>query len=766
MSNRTNTTTDQAATTAAWRWYLLDDNQNEWEWGKRARRRHDLSTWLPVDVPTSVQEALWHARRIPHPYRDLNTRAAEWVEHRDWVYGCDFVLPPPPEGRRVFLTFDAVADACRVFVNGTLVGEHEGPGAPFTLEIGPDLQEPDNQLLVVIQAPRPEDPQIGWTDRTRSLQGRMGYGWDFAPRLVRLGILGPVRLHTTGATRLHDLWVRGGPDARGTTATLRCQVGMEGPPGVQVRFAVYRGQREVAHSEPQAAHDGWAAATLTVPDPDLWWPNGMGDQPLYTVRAECVDGSDMAETSYGIRDLRWAGRPGGPPEEWPFTLVVNGQRVFQRGWNWVPADCMGGPLADRQARRLLTLARDAGVNILRCWGGGDPETPAFYETCDRLGLLVWQEFPTSSAGISNMPPDDPAYLARLAAYARDVIAARRNHPSLAVWGGGNELRGRDDRPLTLDHPYAARLAAVAAAEDPDRMFRPSSPLGPVFEADPEQGPQWDVHGAWEYSGRWPGPQYWRLNAVRPLLHSELGLPGEAALATQQRWLSPAHRDRADTNPARQHHGGAWWKHADTVAKVFGPIDDPAQAILASQWLQAEGLRYYIEETRRRWPDTAGIFPWQLNEPWPNVTCTSAVEYGGRPKLGYYAVRAAYRPLVISAHYTGFRVDPGGPLKTALWALNDGPAFDAELTVSLHDLAGHELHAPIRQAVTVPAQASTQLLDLEVPLPESFSGLLVLDLALGDVRNRYLFSNQPEHPLRAALAVPDLLIGMFPDAPPP
>jgi hypothetical protein len=112
------------------------------------------------------------------------------------------------------------------------------------------------------------------------------------------------------------------------------------------------------------------------------------------------------------------------------------------------------------------------------------------------------------------------------------------------------------------------------------------------------------------------------------------------------------------------------------------------------------------------------------------------------------------------------VDPGGPLKTALWALNDGLAFDAELTVSLHDLAGHELHAPIRQDVTVPADASTALLDLELPLPDDYTGLLVLDLALGDVRNRYLFSNQPEHPLRAALAVPDLLIGMFPDAPPP
>ena len=112
------------------------------------------------------------------------------------------------------------------------------------------------------------------------------------------------------------------------------------------------------------------------------------------------------------------------------------------------------------------------------------------------------------------------------------------------------------------------------------------------------------------------------------------------------------------------------------------------------------------------------------------------------------------------------MDPGGPLRASVWALNDGPAFDADLTVSLHDLAGHELHAPIRQAVTVPADASTPLLDLELPLPDGFNGLLVLDLALGDARNRYLFSNRPDQPLREALVVPDLLIGMFPDAAPP
>lgn len=745
-------------------WRLLDDNPNEWEWTNRARRRHDLSAWLPVTVPTSVQEALWRAGRLPHPYRDLNSRAAAWVEHRDWVFGADFALAAPPEGRRVFLDFAAVDDMCCVFLNGMRVGEHEGPGAPFDVEIGPLLQQPDNQLLALLRAPVPEDPQTGWTDRTRSLKGRMGYGWDFAPRLVRVGILGPVRLYTTGAHRLRDLWVRTALSKDQRRATVTLEVMVDGPPGPAVRFTIRRGERELATADGATGADQRARAVVEIDQPNLWWPNGMGAPALYTATAECADGSDRVATPFGMRTIEWAGRPGGAADEWPLTLVVNGRRVFQRGWNWVPADSLGGPRADRRALPLLRLAQAAGANILRCWGGGDPETPAFYAACDRRGLLVWQEFPLSSAGISNVPPSDPPYLDRAAAYARAVVAARRNHPSLALWGGGNELQEPDGRPLTMAHPYARRLGMVIAEHDPDRAFRPSSPLGPVFDADPERGPLWDVHGPWEYSERQLGAQYWRINAITPALHSELGAPGEAGLGTRNRFLSPRYRTLAPGNPARRHHGGAWWDHQTNLARLFGAITDEALMVLASQWLQADTLRYYIEETRRRWPRSAGIYPWQFNEPWPNVVCTSAVEYTGRPKLAYQAVRGAYQPVVITARFPELRFAPGSPLHVELWALNEHHDFAANLTVSLHDLAGRELLPPIYRLVEVPGPTGAELGVLDLLPPGGFQGVCVLNLALSGLRNRYLFSNLGDTPLRPALQFPAVLEAMFGEKP--
>lgn len=744
-------------------WRMRDDNPNEWIWTPRAERRHDLSEWLPVDLPMSVQEALWKAKHIPHPYRDLNSRAAEWIEHRDWVFGLDFDLAQPPPGRRIFIEFESVADECMLYLNGTLVGRHEGPGAPFSFEIGPHLSGEGNQLLLVVRAPYQEHPQTGWTERTRSLRGRMGFGWDFAPRLVAIGVLGEVSLRHTGNHKLRDLWARPRLADDASTASVELSVQVDGPPGAQVHFTVSQDRRRLADVTAQADAGGNVQVEVQLEQPQLWWPNGMGDHPLslYEVRAECSDGSDRVASTFGLRDVRWEVRPGGHEGEWPLNLVVNGRQVFQRGWNWVPADCMGGPRAVPLMKRLIRLAQDAHVNVLRCWGGADPETQAFYDECDRRGILVWQEFPLSSAGISNTPPDGAEYLDRMAAYARDVVACRRNHPSLALWGGGNELSGLDGKPLTLEHPYAQRLEAVVQEHDPDRAFRPSSPLGPTADADPEQPEQWDVHGPWDYSRRWPGPQYWRINSITPALHSEVGAPGMASLDTQQRFLSPWHRIRKPTNPAWRHHGGAWWDHQVTVDQLFGPIEADDLAALASQWLQAETLRYYIEETRRRRPRSAGIYPWQLNEPWPNMACTSAVEYTGRPKLGYFAVRNAYRPTIATAHYHALTVGAGEPLRAEVWALNDDTELETKLLVSLRDLAGLELARQRAQEVTLPANTSLKLLDLELPLPPNFRGIAVLEVALGGKYNRYFFSNAAQPPLRTALDYPQALNGMFP-----
>jgi beta-mannosidase len=279
---------------------------------------------------------------------------------------------------------------------------------------------------------------------------------------------------------------------------------------------------------------------------------------------------------------------------------------------------------------LLGLAQRAHVNLIRVWGGGLIETPEFYELCDRLGLLVWQEFVQSSSGIESVPSSDPAFVELMTEDARQIVPRRRRHPSLAIWGGGNELDGDDSTPVL------AALREVVAQLDPGRAWLPTSPLGDA-----------DVHGPWEHQGLRGQPEHYDSRSSR--LHSEFGVEGmtnrrtlDALIDEDERW--PADR----TNPVYEHLG-AWWNNAPLVQALFGGLIAEVETMRrCSQWLQYEGLRYAVEATLRR---GAGTIPWQLNEPFPNAWCTCAVDYRGDAKPAYWGVARAYRADHPTAQFT-------------------------------------------------------------------------------------------------------------------
>jgi beta-mannosidase len=526
-------------------WQLKGCLGDEWRW--HVAKPWDAPGWLPARVPGSVIEDLWRAGEIPDPYHERNSLELEWIPERAWIYRRRVA------GGRV--RFDGVDHEATVFVDGEEVARHVGLFGPFEV----DVPEGEHLLAVVVHAAPESEPQVGLTSRVRVHKPRMGYGWDFCPRMVHQGIWREVTLDPP----------------RETFPAVRLEEGL--------------GTVEI---------DG--EVVLRVESPELWWPNGMGDQRLYDV--------DGFRVGFRIVELD------------DYALVVNGVRTQIKGWNWCPLDPLYGVPRPEKLRRLLELAAASGANLLRVWGGGLIETPEFYDLCDELGLLVWQEFSQSSSGIESRPSDDPGFVTMLDREAREIVPRLRHRASLAIWCGGNELDGDDSTPAI------AALKAVVQELDPGRAWLPTSPLG-----------ERDVHGPWEHQGL--REHYEHYDTRTSLLHGEFGVEGMTNRAALEALIDEEHRWPCDRSNPVYEHLGAWWNNAPFVQEAFGGrIRDVEPMRRASQWLQYEGLRYAVEATLRR---GAGAIPWQLNESYPNAWCTAVVDWHGEPKPAYWGVRRAY-----------------------------------------------------------------------------------------------------------------------------
>ena len=727
--------------------YLGDD----WVWrNAQAPDTRDTLGWIPAEVPGSVLLDLWRAGEVPDPYFGRNSLFCEWVPERTWIYRKRFRVEPGAAARTQ-LRFEGVDHAARYFLNGEELGASEGMYRPVTFDIGDRLLE-ENHLAVVIERAPECEPQVGRTERVRVHKSRMGYGWDFCPRMVHQGIWDDVFLVATGAVRIEDVWVRPLLAADHARAEVQVEVRTSGAGG-SAEVMLRAGQHTVAAGTAELV-GGRALLSFDLEGPAVWWPNGSGGQPLYDAEVRVLDGerreSDRRSVRFGVRRVEMASNDGADASARPYTVVVNGRRLYLCGWNWVPIDACYGPRRDGKLDHLLGLARRAHVNLLRVWGGGLIERADFYERCDRLGLMVWQEFSLSSSGIESKPSEDPAYLATLAADARAIVPRRRNHPSLVLWCGGNELQTTDGRPLDDDEPALAVLREVVRELDPDRAWLPTSPSGPVFanrldEIERAPAGQHDVHGPWEHQG--PDAHYRLYDRGTSLLASEFGVEGMTNRRALEALIPAHHRWPTGRENRVYFHLGAWWNNEPLVQQSFGGFADLDALRRASQFLQADGLRYAIEANRRRMGQNSGSIPWQMNESYPNAWCTSAIDYRGQPKPAYYAVRRAYAPLLVCARFDGPLLGGVEELSAELWlvaAPEVAPHASCELLVQLGDADG-AIHADARLSAAVVPGAARSIGKVTWAIsgvPDE--AVLLLELSLADreggprlAGNRYL-----------------------------
>lgn len=595
---------------------------------------------LKARVPASVQQILREHNVIPDWNHLLDSRACEWVENRNWVFST--ILP------RAWLTGGTVRrlrcagldHAGWVCCNGRLVGRFENGFTEHVFDLSPVPVADENLLSIVFDLPPRWIGQFGYTSRIKDWRARFNYTWDWQPRLVQIGIWDRVTVEVTDGYEFADLRCRVGADRFTVLGTSpgRVEVKLEDGTRVLMNETV----------EPAALAAGATFGPLRV---DRWWPHSEGPQKTYRLscRLFAADGKTVADEwirMIGFKEIEWRPCEGAPAAADPWICAINGRPIFLQGVNWTPIRPNYADVTRAEYEKRIKAYVEMGCNVLRVWGGGFLEKEEFYELCDRHGLLVWQEFPFSSSGIDNWPPEDPAVITGAQPIVRSYITRRQHHACLLLWCGGNELQGGFDGgkagtgvPTPASHPLLTMMAAEVAALDPGRRFLHTSPAGPRFNADEKefgQGLHWEIHGPWQ-----PAPEsYWAKDDA--LFRSEVGAPGASPVDILEEYYGPrALLPLDESNPRWRRFG--FWIQAEAFQKAHdrGPRD-LAEYVAWSQQLQSGALACAARYSKRRFPRCGGFIVWMGHDTFPCPANTAVLDFEGRFKPAAEALKLIFR----------------------------------------------------------------------------------------------------------------------------
>ncbi|WP_091201812.1 glycoside hydrolase family 2 protein [Micromonospora narathiwatensis] len=695
-------------------------------------------TAVPATVPGCVHTDLLAAGIIPDPYLDDNETRLGWIGRTDWVYETTFDRRPG-DADRVDLVCAGLDTVATVILNGTEAGRTENQHRGYRFDVGALLRPGENTLTVRFDSPyryaEAHRDRLG--DRPNSYpepfnfirKTACNFGWDWGPNLVTAGIWQEIGLHAWSTGRLAG--VRPLVTVSGDTGRVELHVEVER--AADVPLVVRAEVAGVAAEVTVPAGRRTAVATLTVRDPERWWPVGYGEQPRYdldvTLRAEDGPELDAWSRRIGFRSVRLDTAP--DAHGTPFALHVNDVPVFVKGVNWIPDDVFPNRVTrDRLAERL-TQAVGANVNLIRIWGGGRYESDDFYDLADSLGLLVQQDFLFACAAY----PEEEPFRTEVEAEAREQVTRLAGHPSLVLWTGNNEnIWGWHDwdwqQPLagrTWGRGYYLELLPRIVGElDPTRPYWPGSPWSgreDVHPNDPAHGTThiWDV---------WNTDDYPKYRAYLPRFVAEFGYQAPPAYATLRRSISD--EPLAPDSPGMAHHQKAidgdlkLRRGLDAHLPVPADFDDWHYL---TQLNQARAIQLGVEHFRSHRPVCMGAIVWQLNDCWP-VTSWSAVDGDGRRKPLWHALRRAYADRLLT-------VQPreGG---LALVAVNEtAEPWRTPATVTRFTLAG-EPRAKTSVDLDVPAYSSVVLaLPAQLARPdEAQRELLVADA--GETAERALW----------------------------
>jgi beta-mannosidase len=610
--------------------------------------------WLKARVPGCIHTDLRRHNLIPDPFFGSNEQDLQWIEECDWIYRCRFAAEPRfCDFKHIELCADGLDTVASIRLNGVGLGRTENMFVGHRFDVKPVIQAGRNILEITFESPisyirarRKPGDFAEWNDRiggcSHLRKQQCSFGWDWGPRFATSGIYKPIRLEAWEDNRFKSVRIRQRHESRQVILNIEPSTACDHG---EMRGAVYRNERVVAEI---------AGPDIEIANAELWWPNGHGEQPLYEVRLELVNGGKILDRwteKVGLRTILLDRHPDEFGES--FQFVVNGRLIFAKGANWIPAHCFPAELRRADYDNLLKSAARAHMNMIRVWGGGLYEMEAFYDICSERGLLVWQDFMFACA----LYPGSDEFLASVQAEAEYQVKRLANRACLALWCGNNEIEQMPggitktrQRKRAYEELFYRVLPEAVARYDGETGYWPSSPHNPAgYEKRGPSERAGDVHFWDVWHGRHPVKSY-EKRAFR--FCSEFGMqsfssPEVAATFCRAEQWDPF--GEAMKNHQKNRAGNAIIK--DYISRRYRLSTDYESLAYLSQINQAYCLKVAVEHFRRSMPRTMGALYWQLNDCWPGFSWSS-LEFGGRWKALHFAAKRFFAPVLVSAQLPG------------------------------------------------------------------------------------------------------------------
>lgn len=644
----------------------------DWQVGYSNCKGIRPTIFIPSEVPGAVQLDIAKFENYPDYNYSDNYKLFKWMEDKFYTYRTVFDKPKLENYQQLWFVSKGIDYQFEISLNNIIIHKQEGMFSHVKIKLA-NVKDKENVLEILIfpvpkRFPFPEDR----TQASNVTKPAVSYLWDWHPRLIPLGIWDDTYLEICYSSHINDVYVNYELSDDFNTAEIVLDVNLELNSDCTYKWELIDRDGEIIICLGGIANEQFSMNSI-IKTPNLWWTHDHGTPYLYTsiftLLSKEKEVVDIQESKIGFRRFRLVMNEGGWDEPLgfpksrsvsPAQIELNGQNIFAKGTNWVNPEIFPGLITKERYNELIQLAINSNFNILRTWGGAIVNKDSFFDLCDELGIIVWQEFPLAC----NLYPDDKHYLSILEQEATFIVKKLRKHASIGIWCGGNELFNSWSKMTDQSLPLRL-LNKICYTYDPLTPFNPTSPLLGM------------AHG--HYLFKWEGSEvYEMMDKSHYTAYSEFGMPGISPREVLEKIIpeKDLFPPKAGTAWEEHHAFGAWdgdlstWLCHEMLTDYMGEAQSLDELIDQSNLLQIEGYKAIFEEARRQKPYCAMALNWCFNEPWPTAANNSLVAYPNIAKPALQAVTNSCRQFCSSAKITKLVWTEGEMFFADIWLLND------------------------------------------------------------------------------------------------